>query len=1053
MRRRVMALAGLVALAAAPAAAQTALVGGRLASFRDRPGNLRDGAAIRFVSDAGLAALASPLCPAVSRIRLASDTQETLIDLPCGNWRAAGAGFRYRDPLALAGGVKSIVVRNGRLVLRAKGPNFSALSGPVAHLEAGIEIGATAACGRFETFTRNQTDRILSRGPSSACVPNTPTPVPSVTPTPTPQDTSCPPGLECAAFDVQPGPGDLLPVDDGASTWLRVFDFTGGSFFGNATNGQFDSGPILLGRGASDAEGRAPLSWLTTTFLGANLLDTAQEFGQRGRICVRVQQDPEHTGWLDCDGGTGADAALSVDSNLGGPPPPDPVPSLTVPGAADPGAPAGAGVLRVLLQFAVDDANDTPCHTLDYSSAPAIPTAFTTATATATVLDDWIDGLGPASRGINTVSLGGVPFSCAAWGQASGPAASIGAPFFTLDFVAPLLLSLVDVSQVLRLELAPRPYPAEGDTPTPTRTPAASATDTPPEATPTDTPTDTPTATPSATPTATATATRTFTPVGPVISNVSVTGSSGDFGPDYEAFGNCYRQGKTSGAVTSLTGNSFATRFQQSVATDCEAVLTGGGGITSSQNTAYTIDFDVACPAGAAYQLTVTTSMNGALTINRDNLDGCDLPFFGATGNSTAQVSLVTGGQTGGTLDTGSLNLTAPGSLANSNDANAGFNRTGGGTIGGVGTGAPRHHTLTFTWNASCTSNGSSTDTGAECAVRLGLPSDITPNGITNCIDADDYPGVGSRDVNLDGHFVSLSGSCGAAPTATPTITPGGPTFTPTATATPLGVLPFSIVTGPGGTDTAPGCPGEPSNGSLLRTHGNPTGGIPGTICNGTKGDFYAVGGSHLQLVGGSPDGDGIAPLTIAAPVVIGASLPGSTPNCGNCDACWRFEQDASAGFVDCDGGSAADVSVVIDSNAAAAPPAPASGPYVLGGNDAGAGAAVVLARAKRLRVSGGCPGPADSAWDSAAESSVVLVTGSATARIDDRRRCSGSTFGTECPAAEPYTVTLAGAGLDCADWSENSGGKLVVPFQNLDEPIGGDFGPGDIAQVLRLQD
>ena len=54
---------------------------------------------------------------------------------------------------------------------------------------------------------------------------------------------------------------------------------------------------------------------------------------------------------------------------------------------------------------------------------------------------------------------------------------------------------------------------------------------------------------------------------------------------------------------------------------------------------------------------------------------------------------------------------------------------------------------------------------------------------------------------------------------------------------------------------------------------------------------------------------------------------------------------------------------------------------------------------------------------------------------------------------ANPYQVSLVGANFNCGNWTGNSGGKLVIPFQNLDEPIGGNFGPGDIAQVLRLQD
>src|SRR6185295_308016 len=143
------------------------------------------------------------------------------------------------------------------------------------------------------------------------------TPTRPATLTPTPQDANCPAGLSCAAFDILPGPGALLPADDGVSTWLRIFDFTGGNFFGNATNGQFDPGPVLLARGAADGNGRSSLEWLTATYVGANLPDAAHDLGQSGRVCLRIQQDPGHTGWIDCDGGTNATASLTVDSNLG----------------------------------------------------------------------------------------------------------------------------------------------------------------------------------------------------------------------------------------------------------------------------------------------------------------------------------------------------------------------------------------------------------------------------------------------------------------------------------------------------------------------------------------------------------------------------------------------------------------------------------------------------------------------------------------------------------------------------------------------------------------
>jgi hypothetical protein len=1024
--------------------------------------------------------------------------------------------------------------------------------------------------------------------PSGTFTPTpTPTPAPPTSPptpappTPTPGPVFCPPGTQCAAFNIVPGSGLLLPPDDGVSTWLRVFDFSGANLFGNATNGLWGPSPIVLARGAAGADGRAPLTWVGTSYLGANFVDTAQQFGQQGTVCVRIAQDPSSTGWIDCDAGTNPDAALAVDSNLGGPPPPNPVPVLTAPSGADASASAGSALVRVAVQFAVAPTNDALCSTVDYANSPVIATAFTTRAATSTIVNDWVNGAGPESVGPNTVSLSGVAFDCAAWGAGTGSTASIAAPLFALDFVAPIVNQIVDVSEVFRLQLQPTALPNPNDTPTPTRTATPAPTETATElptatATATLPPTDTPTTTATATVTATATATSTttststststatatptstpthtftpthtltptytftathtftmtptptrtntptvtptFTPIPPPLANVSIinNSSSSHGSDDHVALGNCRRGQRSSYSVTN-GGWSFQTKFQESVATDCETTL---GSVSANLNTDYTVSFTVNCPAGSTYQLAVSTSLNGAFTINRDNYDGCDAPFFGDTGDSTADVSAVTGTQTGGIFASGSLSLTDPGALISAPDANAPFTRSASALITGTATGAAMPHTLRFTWGATCSSQGDATDTGSECAVRLGRDSAVAPNGISSCMDADDYPGVGARDAALDGHLVTVNATCiVATPTATntPTITPtptntvpptntftpsntpntvpptntftpsntptrtntSPPTNTPTPTNTPpptntatstppptntptptntpavaqLGPLSFTVATGPSGY-----CPADSSAGSFLKTHGNPTGGVPGTVCNGTQGNFTS---GPLALEGGAPDGNGLAQLLLTGPVVIGANLDAQTPNCGSsCVACWRFEQDPNAmGFVDCNGGSNADTTLTVNSNGSSAPSPPAFDPAWLslpsGIGDDGAGAALLRVLVKRARRNGTstCYAVNDAAWNSITATPVGLVTGTATSTISNPLKCPGSTFGTACPTANPFTVTLSGTNFNCSNWTTNSGARLVVPFVNLDENIGGSFGTGDIAQVLRLND
>ena len=227
--------------------------------------------------------------------------------------------------------------------------------------------------------------------------------------------------MDCAAFDVVAGPGDLLPADDGSSTWLRLFDFTGANLFENATDGAFGPPTLLVGRGTQDVDGIAPVSLLQAVHIGANFVDAAQQLGQTGTICLKIEQDPVNTGWIDCDGGTNPDADMTVDSMLGSPPPPNPVPNLTIPGNADPGAAAGSAQLRVRIQLAVEGANNADCSATDYSASPVIESVLSTGSATSTVLNDWIDGQGPQSAGVNTTSLGGVVFSCADWAMRADP--------------------------------------------------------------------------------------------------------------------------------------------------------------------------------------------------------------------------------------------------------------------------------------------------------------------------------------------------------------------------------------------------------------------------------------------------------------------------------------------------------------------------------------------------------------------------------------------------------------------------------------------------------
>ncbi|MCC6848320.1 MAG: hypothetical protein IT294_07455 [Deltaproteobacteria bacterium] len=158
-----------------------------------------------------------------------------------------------------------------------------------------------------------------------------------------------------------------------------------------------------------------------------------------GRVCLRIEQDPDDAGEIDCDGGTNYDVELVVDSaGLGA----NGTPIVSVgTGATDSGA--GAAVIRVRATPALTTDGATACEGADYSPASPIDTAFTTATAKSTILN-------PRQGGAQTsITLAGTPFDCDAW-TANGPA-SIVAPNANMDVTLPVVGTL-DIAQLLRLQ-------------------------------------------------------------------------------------------------------------------------------------------------------------------------------------------------------------------------------------------------------------------------------------------------------------------------------------------------------------------------------------------------------------------------------------------------------------------------------------------------------------------------------------------------------------------------------------------------------------------------
>jgi len=231
---------------------------------------------------------------------------------------------------------------------------------------------------------------------------------------------------------VVPGSAANTPVDDGQSTWLRinqplpaVLPITTGS------NGQWNEGPLVFTAGVQDGSGVAPFHLVGEVLMSAPLPALAGG----GRVCVQVRPDYDNLGYVDCDGGSNVDAALSVNSNGGGAAGPS---SLTVgANAADSGA--GAAVAYIVITSGITGDNATPCENAIYQDP--VHTAVTTGVARSEILSGLVIGN-------LAISMAGQPFDCSSWVPDAG--ASVVWPNFNLDVSIPVL-GIQDVAQLLRL--------------------------------------------------------------------------------------------------------------------------------------------------------------------------------------------------------------------------------------------------------------------------------------------------------------------------------------------------------------------------------------------------------------------------------------------------------------------------------------------------------------------------------------------------------------------------------------------------------------------------
>ena len=150
--------------------------------------------------------------------------------------------------------------------------------------------------------------------------------------------------------------------------------------------------------------GRAVLTITSPVVIG----DKKATSFANGYACWRLRQDPAFAtvadSFVDCDGGTRTNVTYSVNSNGSGARLP---PVLTIDTAADGARPAGAGIIRILMQSSETGSDSSNCDTINWASVPDQAVAIATGQVTTTITNMLQGGTGTASRRGN-------PFNCAA---------------------------------------------------------------------------------------------------------------------------------------------------------------------------------------------------------------------------------------------------------------------------------------------------------------------------------------------------------------------------------------------------------------------------------------------------------------------------------------------------------------------------------------------------------------------------------------------------------------------------------------------------------------
>jgi hypothetical protein len=193
-------------------------------------------------------------------------------------------------------------------------------------------------------------------------------------------------------------------------------------------------------------------------------------------------------------------------------------------------------------------------------------------------------------------------------------------------------------------------------------------------------------------------------------------------------------QAPSSAPDTAGSFSEFITRYAMIVALDRQNT---SGTATLNMTSSYSITFTVDNPTGASLQIDIDTLRVGSLTSVTDS-----------AGTSTVTLGAVTG-QLGGVTQ---AELGAPAaSQSTANSVDTPFSQAGT-TLTILTNAITSNYVLQFDFASSVVSAQD------EGAIRMGIAGTVAAST------ADDYPGVGSRDPNTDGHFVTVRATVLSAP-------------------------------------------------------------------------------------------------------------------------------------------------------------------------------------------------------------------------------------------------------------------------------------------------